>query len=174
MTTLIFRTKKDLKSRFGNSMITEFAKEGSISDALSYFDGSHDFGSFFHNDEKGYYYVTDDNGRELITDDEMENNEEVNCSVDIYSFWTTKIDNLNSEELLSVLKDGSYLAQEVLEANEYSYDDYQVAKYFDDVDEFIGEHPYENYIKDYYEVSEKEFDNGCEEFELNGKFYQKS
>lgn len=174
METLIFNTAKNLKSRFGNSIVTEFVKEGSITDAINYFDGSRDFGSIFYSEEKKYYFSTDDNGTPLISDEEINNNEENSCSVDGLRFYTAKVDNLNVEEIKAVIADNSYLIQQVLESNGYSYDDYLVAEYFNDVEEFLSDIPYEGYIEDYYSVSDVEDEDASKEFELNGKFYQRN
>ena len=49
-----------------------------------------------------------------------------------------------------------------------------MAEFFKDVDRFLGEFPYDDYINDYYNVSDIEDENvsSRREFELNDKFYQ--
>lgn len=177
MKTLIFRTEKNLKSRFNNEMITIFVKEGDIVDAMNHFDGSRAFGNFFHNDDERFYYANNDS-QPLITDDEIANNCEQSISVDLYRLWTSKINNLSSAEIKAVIETGyDYLISETLEANGYLQEEFEVAKHFNELNYLLenfprtkdGERlPEINYLQ-FYEVSETEPEDDF--LEYKGKFY---
>lgn len=175
MKTLIFNTTKNLSSKFGTSKIVEFVKQGSINDALNYFDGSKSFGNIFYNEKLEYYYSDNDQGIEnaLITKKQIKEEVESTCLVDNFKFYTLKIDNLSVEELEAIINANYFYLKEILEANDYNYNDYLVAEYFNDLKGYLTEDLKYDYIDYCYEVSEIEFDNGENEFELNGKFYQK-
>lgn len=170
MKTLIFSTKKDLNTRFSNTFKTVFEKEGSIDDALTYFDGSGRFGSLFHNDEEGYYY--DEAGRVLITDEDVASGEPQTVRGDINSFWTSKIDELTNEEIMAVINDDIDLViQEVLAANGIDYNAYRVAKKFSDLENLIESRD-NSYLENNYTI-EEDSDND-DAFYFDGKYYIKN
>ena len=170
MRTLIFSTQKNLNTKFGNTLTTVFEKEGNIDDALTYFDGSGRFGSFFHNDEEGYYY--DEAGRILITDAEVESGGAHTIRVDINSFWTSKIDELTNEEIMAVINDNIDLViQEVLAANGIDYNAYRVAKKFSDLENLIESRD-NSYLENNYTI-EEDSDNE-DAFYFGGKYYIKN
>lgn len=172
METLLFRTRKDYQSQFGNLLKTTFVKEGDISDALTYFDGS-DLGHFFHNDEEGAYYSTDD-GDPLITDEIIEDNETHSFRVDMYRVWTKKINDLDKDELLSLVEDAyPSLIRDGFLANGFTEEEFEVAKYFEDFGRLIEvTENGRNYIEWDFFMSDSEPESG-RYFEYKGKFYTK-
>lgn len=171
MKTLIFANTKLNRGRHGIYYSTDFIKEGDITDAISYFDGSRHFGSFFHNDEEGYWFANNDNGRPDITDEEIDKgNGEHNITVDAHAFWTKNIDNLSVEELKVLIEDADrYTIEEAIEANGYDVDSFLLAKYFDDLEHFLNDRP-EDYISRNYTPHDEEPEDE-KSFDLNGKFY---
>lgn len=170
MKTLIFSTQKNLNTKFGNTLTTVFEKEGNIDDALTYFDGSGGFGSFFHNEEEGYYY--DEAGRVLITDEDVASGEPQTVRGDINSFWTSKIDELTNEEIMAVINDDIDLViQEVLAANGIDYNAYCVAKKFSDLDTLLNDRDVD-YLNNNYTI--EEYSDNEDAFYFCGKYYIKN
>ena len=171
MKTLIFANTKFNKGRNRGYYTAEFIQEGDITDAISYFDGSRHFGSFFRNDEEGYWFANNDNGP-LITDEEIDKgNGEHNVTVYVHAFWTKNIDNLEAEDIIAMIDGcaGHYLVEEAIEANGYDVDSFLLAKYFDDLEHFLNDRPEDYISRNYTAHDEKPEDE--KNFELNGKFY---
>ena len=121
MKTLIFRTEKNHKSRFPNTLKTSFVREGCIEYALTYFDGAHNIGNIYFDDETGEY--KDDSGMILITTKEIQINPLQSIRFDIYKIWTADQNNLDEDEMNAVIEVADdWTISECLEANGYSWE----------------------------------------------------
>lgn len=176
MKTLIFKTVKDLNSRFGNTDKTEFVKEGSFTDAMIHFDdqyplfpkqaGEEGFDSSI--DAKGY--ITDSSGEVLFTYSELEDSDYHSVFVDggfFRGYYTTASNDLTEEELIAV--SGSMNAEEYFMENGFSERDFKLAEYFNDFKYLVL---YGDLYIDDFKVSDGEPDEDY--FEFNGKFYTKN
>ncbi|MGJ1196303.1 hypothetical protein ACR777_10390 [Sphingobacterium spiritivorum] len=154
MKTLIFKTVKDLKSRFGNSEKIEYVKEGDFYDAMSFFDdqyplffsekGDENFDSSI--DEEGY--IKDSSGDVRFTFSELKGSDCHTFNVDggyFRNYYTTKSNDLTDDELLAVAND--YNAEDYFVENGFSKLHFRLAEYFDDFQKLI-EYA-DNYIEEF-------------------------
>ena len=124
MTTLIFATKKNLKSRFGNGEVIEFVKEGMFTDAMNFFDDQY---PTFYNEETGIY--SDSDGNEIISDAKLKaSNEHINdIGASFFkNYYTRNSDNLSTDELIAISND--YFAVQYFLDNEYTEKEFKAAK----------------------------------------------
>ncbi len=178
MATLIFKTVKDLKSRFGNSEKIEFVKEGNFLDAMSHFDDQYNYfeqtpeneGFDSSIDEKGYY--TDSNGDVIVTFTELKERVNHTCEVDgsyFKNYYTTSSDSLTDDELVAL--SNQYNAEDYFIENGYSKLQFRLAEYFEEFDKLIENGDF--YVKDYFDCLDKEPEDGSY-FEFEEKFYVKN
>ena len=131
MTTLIFKTKKDLKSRFASRIITEFVKESDFVTAMNYFDDSDP--TFYQTKESDNFnseidpngYYINGNGSVIVTDSQLEKSTEHRNMDNSEGYYTKNSNNLNREELIAISKEN--IGEDVFLENGFTSKEFNTA-----------------------------------------------